>query len=89
MLFWLERCQLHAKIFYQQLKELSDYIIDNNLYDKIYISIFSETSFCPMDEDNNENWCGGIVGKNYGFSIDWKGNIYPCIRYMESSLNGK
>lgn len=79
----------HAKILYQQLKGLSDYIIDNDLYDKIYISIFSETSFCPMDEDNNENWCGGIVGKNYGFSIDWKGNIYPCIRYMESSLNGR
>lgn len=79
----------HAKILYQQLKELSNYIIDNNLYDKVYISIFNETAFVPMNEEDNENWCGGVVGKNGGFSIDWKGDIYPCIRYMESSLNGR
>lgn len=79
----------HAKILYQQLKELSDYIIDNNLYNKIYISMFDENLFCPMDESNNENYCGGVVGKNYGFSIDYKGDIYPCVRYMESSLNRK
>ena len=79
----------HSKILYQQLKELSNYIIDNNLYDKIYISMLDENLFDPMDENNNENYCGGIVGKNYGFSIDYKGDIYPCVRYMESSLNGK
>lgn len=79
----------HAKILYQQLKELADYIIDNDLYDKIYLSIFNETMFCPMTEDQNDNFCGGVVGKNSGFSLDWQGNFYPCIRYMESSLNGK
>jgi len=40
-----------------------------------------------MDEDDNDNCCGGTGTDN--FSIDYKGDIYPCIRYMESSLNGK
>lgn len=79
----------HAKILYQQLKELSDYIIDNDLYDKVYISIFDERAFHPMKETENENFCGGIADKNYGFSVDYKGDIYSCLRYMESSLNGK
>jgi uncharacterized protein len=39
-----------------------------------------------MDEDTNENWCGGVADQ--GISIDYKGDFYPCIRYMESSLNG-
>ena len=43
-----------------------------------------------MDKNNNKNWCGGVITEDtINFSIDYKGDIYPCIRYMESSLNGK
>lgn len=78
----------HAKILYQQLKELSDWLLDNNLYDKIYLSIFQdENHFTPLDERENNNWCGGVADKS--LAIDWRGDFYPCIRYMESSLNGK
>jgi sulfatase maturation enzyme AslB (radical SAM superfamily) len=35
----------HAKIFYNELIKLADYIIDNNLNDKVYISLFEEKYF--------------------------------------------
>ena len=77
----------HAKILYNELVKISDYLIDNNLYDKIYLSIFEENFFIPMDEEDNENWCGGVNNKM--LALDPEGNYFTCIRYMESSLNGK
>lgn len=79
----------HATLFYYQLKELTDYLVNNNLYDKVSISIFSEIDFKPMEEADDRNWCGGIVDEHSGMAIDWEGKIFPCLRYMESSLNGK
>ena len=80
----------HATILYNELKKLADYLIDNNLYNKIYIRYFDEELYQPMDKNDNKNWCGGVITKDtINFSVDYKGNIYPCIRYMESSLNGK
>ena len=77
----------YAKIFYNQLKAIGDYLIDNNLYNKINISLFNENLFHKMDNDDNNNWCGGIADTN--IAIDYLGNFYSCIRYMESSLNHK
>ena len=77
---WTEE---HAKILYTQLKKLADYVVDNDLQDKIDISIFNNTNYKPMASDDNRNWCGGTGSM---ISVDWKGDIYPCIRYMESSL---
>lgn len=75
----------HAKIYYNELKKVADYLIINNLYNKINIRIFDEKGFCPMEETDNENYCGGI--NMIMASFDYKGDIYPCVRYMESSLN--
>ena len=77
----------HAKIYYNELKKIADYLIYNNLYNKINITIFDEKKFCPMDENDNNNWCGGTDMDMIAF--DYKGDIYPCIRYMKSSLNNK
>ena len=77
----------HANIFYNELKKIADYLIENNLYDKINISFFDEEYFQPMDENNNQNWCGG-VGCSM-LAIDSKGDIFHCIRYMKSSLQGE
>ena len=77
----------HAKILYNQLKLLADYLINNNLYNKIYVRMFDEKSYQPMIESDNENWCGGVNGRS--LAINYLGNLYPCIRYMEHSLNGK
>lgn len=73
----------HAKIMYEQLKQLADYVIDNNLFNEIYLSIFEENYFHPKEETDNDNWCGGT---GCMLSCDWRGKLYPCIRYMESSL---
>lgn len=74
----------HANILYNQLIKLSDYIIDNDLYDKVYISMFEEEYFVPMPEDDNENWCGGVNNKM--LAISPSGELFDCIRYMKSSL---
>lgn len=73
----------HAVILYEQLKLLADYILEHNLFDKVYFSIFDERMFYKLPEEETNNWCGGN-GKM--LALDWKGDYYPCIRYMESSL---
>ena len=73
----------HASILYYQLKQLTNYIIDNDLEKQIYISMYDEKFFKPKSITDIENWCGG---NGQMIAVDWKGDIYPCIRYMESSL---
>lgn len=72
----------HAKILYSELKKCADYIIENEKQE-IYISMFEDECFRPKLETDNTNWCGGNGDM---IALDWKGDIYPCIRYMESSL---
>lgn len=73
----------HSKVLYKQLKQLSNYVFEHNLEDTVDISMFSENSFNPMLETQNSNWCGGTGSM---LAIDYKGDLYPCIRYMQSSL---
>ena len=80
--------EIHAKIMYNELKIVADYILDNNLYNKIFISLFDENVGQPMAKDNNENWCGGTTQGGH-ISVNYTGKLFPCIRYMDSSLNGK
>lgn len=80
----------HAKILYEQLKKVADYMVDNELYNKVFISIFDEAYFVPQNPENLTNWCGGAGDEaDVNLSVNSSGDIYPCIRYMESSLNGK
>lgn len=71
----------HAKILYNQLKLLADYILNRD--QKIFISMFKDTNFQPMDSNDDQNWCGGT---GYMLAVDYKGDLFPCLRYMESSL---
>lgn len=81
----------HAKILYSELKKIGDYLLINNLYDKIYIRFFDEQHYQPLSYDDGSNWCGGVITKNnyLNFAVDYKGDMYPCIRYMNSSLNNR
>ena len=81
----------HAKILYSELKKLGDYFIENSLHDKIFMRFFDDQSFTPWPlETHDSNWCGGVLSETHAsFAIDYKGDLYPCIRYMASSLNGK
>lgn len=72
----------HATIMYNQMKQLADYILENDL-EKTYVSLFDDTIGTAMPCEDNNNWCGGL---GQMISCDYKGDIYPCIRYMESSL---
>ena len=76
----------YAKIFYCQLKQLADYLIQSKAYRDVYVSLFDKTIGRPLPENDRDNWCGGT---GYMLAVDWKGDIYPCIRYMESSLGTK
>lgn len=78
----------HAQIMYQELKRLADYLIDNDLYNKIFVSLFKEQDFEPMSESDNANWCGGTTQGGH-IAVNYTGKLYPCIRYMDSSLNNK
>lgn len=83
---WTEE---HAKILYNEMKKISDYILDNNLEDLVEISLYNENLFKPLPEEDNQNYCGGAGDHLAMLSVDYKGDIYPCIRYMESSIQGK
>jgi len=73
----------HAKTLYNELKKVADYMLDKNIVNDIRLAMFEETFFKPKAEDDINTWCGGNASM---ISVDWKGDIYPCIRYMESSL---
>ena len=73
----------HAKILYQELKKLTNYLKENNLLDKTSFSILSSQIGQFQDSSYTKNWCGGTGAM---LAMDYKGDLYPCIRYMESSL---
>ena len=75
--------QEHAIEFYKQLKDVADYFIDNDLVGDVYCSLFEESFFKPKNENDLQNWCGGTA---LMLACDPNGYLYPCIRYMESSL---
>lgn len=74
----------HARIFYQKLKEIADYFIDHDYVENIFLSLFMEDFGHPKEESDNDTWCGGVG--NAMLAIDPDGNLYPCLRYMPSSL---
>lgn len=73
----------HAKIYYQQLKMIADYMIDNNLVESNIFRIFNLSWFAPVPPEENSNWCGGDGSM---LAMDPDGYLYNCVRYMESAL---
>lgn len=74
------------KIFENQLKELADYIIENDLYDKYSCTLFDDyIGSCYSEDDLINTSCG--AGKM--LAVDPDGNLYPCMRYYDYSLNNK
>ena len=76
--------QHHATEYYYILKEIADYFLDHNLMETVYCSLFEEDEmFSKRAEDDLQSWCGGA---SHMLAIDPDGKLYPCIRFMESSL---
>jgi len=76
----------HANTLYWQLHKLTDWLYDNNLLHTTRLSMFTEMCGKPIPEDNDSNWCGGV---GLMLAVDYKGDIFPCLRYMESSVDNK
>lgn len=73
-------------IFEDQLNQLGDYILENKLYDKYYVRFFEPNIGNPIRKNElKNNFCGS--GKM--LAIDTEGNFYPCIRFLDFSLNNR
>lgn len=71
--------------FEEQLIELADAIIEGEYYTEYACSFFAEFIGKPMEQEDNNNWCG--AGKM--LAIDAQGNFYPCTRFAAYSLRTK
>ena len=70
-----------AQFYYKELKYMADYLLNQD--EDIQFSIFNTGWFKPLSKEDNNNWCGGTGAM---LAFDPVGNMYPCIRYMSSSL---
>lgn len=75
-----------AFLYFHELVLIADEILSHDEYSAIQTSLFDDRLFGPIPETDLQPWCGG-TGAMMAFDPD--GNAYPCLRYMESSLNGE
>lgn len=73
----------HAKILYEQLKLISDWILDNDLEGDFFCTLLDNSIGESIPEDNVEVYCGGNA-RMLSFTND--GNIQPCLRFTKASL---
>lgn len=73
----------HARMLYEQLKQIADWLLDSGRYQTTTFSMFEPAHGRPMSSEQNDNWCGG-TGKMLAIGTD--GMLYPCLRYVPSSL---
>ena len=73
----------HGVVLYNQLKQIADYIIDNNLEEDVIFTMFNSDECKPMVDEDNQNYCGST---GCMLACDPDGQICPCIRFMKSSL---
>lgn len=81
----------HQKIFYDKLIELANWIIDNDIYNDLFTTLFEERFVKLPSKEEKETlkttaYCGGN-GRMVAVAPD--GKIYPCLRYMKHSLNNQ
>lgn len=73
----------HGRTLYEQCKKIAEYFSENELYDRVYVSLLDEDIGRALPEAENNNWCGGT---GLMLCVNWQGKFYPCVRYEESSL---
>lgn len=70
----------------EQLKAVADYAIDNHVFDKYICTFFDDELHGYLTEDDLiKATCG--AGKM--IALGPNGNIYPCLRYKDYSLNNQ
>ena len=73
----------HAVELYKQCKKFTDSFHEKYDAAEYNLSFFTEIFGSPASSSDNNNWCGGTGTM---LAMDPDGNLFPCIRYMESSL---
>lgn len=68
---------------YHLMKKFADFMLSDNKYKLLDCSPYQSTLGHPKEETDLQNWCGGTGSM---LSMDPDGWLFPCIRYMESSL---
>lgn len=71
-----------ATTLYFELKKVADYLLNNHLEQEKGTSILN-LDLTEQAYTDNKNFCGGAGSM---LAIDYKGDFYPCLRYMESSI---
>lgn len=72
----------HARVLYNELKKVADYLLDNHL-EKIKGTSILNLDLSQQKNISDQNFCGGNGNM---LAVDYKGDLYPCLRYMESSI---
>lgn len=72
----------HAKILYYELKKVADYLLNNHL-ERIKGTSILNLDLSQQKNISDKNYCGGDGNM---LAVDYKGDLYPCLRYMESSI---
>ena len=73
----------HAQELYKQCKKFADeFHKDYNLADYNF-SLLNDIHCKPLSPSENNNWCGGTGSM---LAMDPDGKLFPCLRYMESSI---
>ena len=73
----------HAQELYKQCKDFTNKFHSQYDAKEYEFSLFIENFGMPLSPLNLNNWCGGVGTM---LAIDPDGKLFPCIRYMESSL---
>ncbi|WP_459481213.1 radical SAM peptide maturase, CXXX-repeat target family [Clostridium saccharoperbutylacetonicum] len=74
------------KIFEEQLRELADYVLENKLWEEYSVRFFSPHIGFPLrDEELKRNFCGAGTM----LAVDYKGRYFPCLRFLDFTLNNK
>ena len=72
----------HAKTLYYELKKVADYLLNNHL-ERIKGTSILNLDLNQQKNISDKNYCGGDGNM---LAVDYKGDLYPCLRYMESSI---
>lgn len=86
-----ERKFLAHKI-YEQGIQIVDWIKENNLEDKIYLRFLDDKSrYChKLVQTSKSGKTEYSCGANWNMlALDYKGDLFPCLRFMNSSLNNE
>lgn len=74
----------YPKILWQEGVKFVKWFLDSDHKpDEFTGNFFEVDHYCPADEDSNNNYCGGTGNM---LAMDPDGTLYPCLRYMESSV---